>query len=186
MSLFLGSAEHKFRTNDYLRACFLNEEEIIPVLCQVEMAVSGNSDGSSAEELLKALSRDPLLKGKIDKERESIKNARREAPRLSKMSILREAALSLVSTPQNTDSDTTTAEAKASNGDSGTSILKLVEELPDENGPSCVVCGEGFQSNRGEPRRCWCPRHDSHAWLCTESINARPASPALAPWQTFL
>ncbi|KAI0565043.1 hypothetical protein FGB62_22g335 [Gracilaria domingensis] len=145
INLFLGSAENKFHTNDELRACFMNQEEIIPVLCQVEMAVSGNSVGSAAEELLEALSRDPLLKEKIDKERESIKNARREAARLSRMSILREAGLSLAPTNPITEVDTNTADAKDSSGNSDTSFLKLLEELPDENGPSCVVCGDGFQ-----------------------------------------
>eukprot|EP00178_Gracilaria_changii_P004699 TRINITY_DN1766_c0_g1_i1.p1 TRINITY_DN1766_c0_g1~~TRINITY_DN1766_c0_g1_i1.p1 ORF type:complete len:5290 (-),score=625.38 TRINITY_DN1766_c0_g1_i1:1714-17583(-) len=145
MSFFLASDEDKINTDDDLRACFLRQEEIIPVLCQVEMAVSGNSVGSSAEELLEALSRDPLLKENIDKERESIKNARREAARLSRMSILREAGLSLVPTPQNAEAPTPNTDTKDSNGSSETSFLKLVEELPDENGPSCVVCGDGFQ-----------------------------------------
>eukprot|EP00737_Agarophyton_chilense_P000145 gb/GEZJ01000171.1/.p1 GENE.gb/GEZJ01000171.1/~~gb/GEZJ01000171.1/.p1 ORF type:complete len:2543 (-),score=347.47 gb/GEZJ01000171.1/:2886-9395(-) len=145
MSLFLGSAEDKFDTKADLRRCFSNQKEIIPVLCQVEMAVSENSVGSAAEELLEALSRDPILNKNIRREREAIKNARREAARLSRMSILRETGLSSVSAPQNEEVGTNALDAETSNGNSEPSFLKLLEELPDENGPSCVVCGDGFQ-----------------------------------------
>lgn len=144
MSLFFGSSQGSLQSNDVLRDCFHKQEKIIPVLCQVEMAVSENSVGSSAEELLEALSRDTILKLEIDKEREIIKSVRREAARLSRMTILKETGLDF-SLQKNNPEEETMAKKDEATSDSNTSLLKLMEELPEENGPSCVVCGDGFQ-----------------------------------------
>ncbi|PXF48696.1 putative E3 ubiquitin-protein ligase [Gracilariopsis chorda] len=146
MSLFFGSSQGRLQSNDVLRDCFHKQDKTIAVLCQVEMAVSENSVGSSAEELLEALSRDTLLKIAIDKERESIKSARREAARLSRMTILKETGLDFSGLQKdNQEQGKTRKKRDETTSETKTSLLKLMEELPDESGPSCVVCGDGFQ-----------------------------------------
>lgn len=116
---------------------------VIPVLCQLELAVSGNAIGSSAEEAVEAMARDEVLSALIVSERESIVRIRREAARASRAAILKESGLSV-----STSSVGVVNPGKATGDESvaaSNSFLEMMEDLPEEEGPACVVCGDGFQ-----------------------------------------
>lgn len=134
---------------DLLRDIIHGRTGFFSILSQLEMAVSDNSVGTCAEELLEELSRDKTFKSEIDEEREAIKRARREAARASRIAILQEAGLPTLSEgaasfPKNINIAVSpeTHRKKVAHEDS---ILKMMNDLPDEVGPACVVCGDGFR-----------------------------------------
>lgn len=151
LSSFLGSGEKQFSAGTLLKVLVQEEANFIPVLCQLEMAVSSNSIGTATEELLDSLAKDEGIETEISAERAKIKKARKEAAKRSRMNILRQAGLSKsseeVSNPSAQGSDSSnTKDVKASEGQvaESRSVTQLLEEVPDEVGPACVVCGDGF------------------------------------------
>ncbi len=109
------------------------------MLCQLEMTASSNSIGSLAEELLEALKEDEGIADVVDRERRNLKAARRAAALASRQAILKETGLSL-------------GKAKTETGESSKSIFgtELFDNVVDEVGPACVVCGDGFKSRPDE------------------------------------
>eukprot|EP00177_Eucheuma_denticulatum_P000016 GFKZ01000034.1.p1 GENE.GFKZ01000034.1~~GFKZ01000034.1.p1 ORF type:complete len:5357 (-),score=648.29 GFKZ01000034.1:273-16343(-) len=152
LSLFLELRQAQQAARGLLRKIFREEKNIIPVLCQLEMAVSGNAIGTTTEELLEAMARDSDIGSEIDAERDAIKKARREAAKASRMNILRETGLTKL----------TVAPAETvEQGESGNSkrkdeptIFDFMEDVLDEEGPACVVCGDGFRC-RPEEALCF-------------------------------
>lgn len=159
LSSFLGCGDEE--AGDLLRSIILGRGDIIPILCQLEMAVSDNSVGSFAEELLEGLSRDGDISAHIEQEREEIKRARREAAQASRMAILEQTGLSAFSSEGRgmlVKKLSVTESASVGDGkkdkvgeigdadtDADAEFLKMMEDLPDEIGSSCVVCGDGFR-----------------------------------------
>lgn len=150
LSLFLDRDIEE--AGQLLMAIIQRHNKIIPVLTQLEMAVSDNSVGTCAEEFLEGLSRNSNIEAQINEERETIKKARREAARASRAAIMHEAGLSTFDTREKAITtqfkNTNTAGDNNENSDepnSETSILRMMEDLPDEIGPACVVCGDGFR-----------------------------------------
>ena len=148
LSYFLDPSQEQLAAAPLLRTMLEKRSDLIPILCQLEMAVSENAVGTSAEELLDALSRDNAIQKKIQEEREAIKAARREAARASRAAILREVGLAAESertTVHSQSDDSNPVRNPDDQGEGEDSVLKLMAELPDEIGPACVVCGDGFQ-----------------------------------------
>lgn len=144
LSLFFGSRQKQQVSSELLRAILKERTKIIPVLCQLEMAVSGNSIGTTTEELLDAMAKDSGIKREIDTEREAIKKARREAAKASRIAILQETGL-VRSGGYSDDRGERDIEVQEGKADEESSVLDLMRDLPDEVGPSCVVCGDGFR-----------------------------------------
>lgn len=144
LSLFFGSRQKQQVSSELLRAILREQAKIIPVLCQLEMAVSGNAIGTTTEELLDAMAKDLDIKKEINIERKAIKRARREAANASRTAILQETGL--VRSVGDSDSrGEHTEEGQEGIVDQEPSVLDLMRDLPDEVGPSCVVCGDGFR-----------------------------------------
>lgn len=145
LSIFLDSDGDDMGASELFRGIVKSEPDLIPALCQLERAVSGNAIGTSAEELLEALSRNISIEEDIVQEREAIKKARREAARASRAAILKEAGLPSFG-KLDMQTENKIPEQKADETDSvGDSLMKMLEGVPDEVGPACVVCGDGFQ-----------------------------------------
>ncbi|CDF35829.1 unnamed protein product [Chondrus crispus] len=145
LSLFFGPGQDQYQSGILLKEILGDETKIIPALCQLEMAVSGNAIGTTTEELLDALGKDGKIKSEIERERSEIKRARREAAKASRMAILRETGLSKLVRNETPTSQLSSESVKKGEEEQVESVLKLMDELPDEVGPSCVVCGDGFR-----------------------------------------
>lgn len=120
-----------------IRNAIAESDTFIAMLCHLEMTASSNSIGSVTEELLEALREDEDIARQVDLERRNLKAARRAAAEASRLAILRETGLSR--------SDKTGEKAE-------TSIFEkeMFDDVIDEAGPACVVCGDGFQSRPNE------------------------------------
>lgn len=148
LSLFLGSDEGE--AGNLLHEIVCCQDNIISVLCQLEMAVSDISIGTCAEELLEALARDKDIYINVKAERDAIRIARKEVALASRATVLSEAGLEAFS---GEDGNTLVKMSNVKQGmsvdserdDGENMLLKLMDELPDEIGPSCVVCGDGFR-----------------------------------------
>lgn len=145
LSRFLGLNLGRQGACEMLREILKKQPSIIPVLCQLEMAVSDNAIGTSAEELLEALARDEGIERDIRREREAIRKARREAASASRTAILRESGLGTMAPLPDRSRTVSADEDKGESSVDMGFVHKLIEELPDEVGPACVVCGDGFR-----------------------------------------
>lgn len=147
LSMFLGTKQEQLSAGSHFLDILKDQPQIIPVLCQLEMAVSESAIGTSAEVLLEALTRDDFIASETTREREIIKRFRREAAEASRTAVLRETGL--LSAPIDVNGGPKNVSQKSKDEDSGNfgedNVLKLLEEVPDEEGPACVVCGDGFQ-----------------------------------------
>lgn len=147
LSSFLGCDDGQ--AGPLLREIILARNDFIPVLSQLEMAVSDNSIGTSAEELLEGLSRDKEIRMNVENEREAIKCARRKAAQASRLAILKQTGLSSFTVENDRQAETVAVQGDEETSHSAekkdSEFLKMMEDLPDEIGPSCVVCGDGFK-----------------------------------------
>lgn len=140
--LVYGCSAQSIRRNDicqYIEAALGLSEYVIPMLCQLEMVASSNSIGSISEELLEALKENESMTGRVDGERKNLKAARRAAALASRQAILKETGLSH-SEPREV------VEEKSSELFS----LEMFDNVLEETGPACVVCGDGFKSRPDE------------------------------------
>lgn len=148
LSIFSGSDEGE--AGNLLLEILSHQHNIISVLCQLEMAVSDNSIGTCAEELLEGLARDKNIYTSVQNNRAAIRMARKEAALASRATVLMEAGLEAFSGEGgNTLVKMSNVKRGLDAGDEESfgdnTLQKLMDELPDEIGPSCVVCGDGFR-----------------------------------------
>lgn len=178
LCLFLGSDEGE--AGSLLREIIDHQVNIVPVLCQLEMAVSDNSIGTCAEELLEGLSCDKSIHLNIQDTRNAIRLARKEAALASRALVLSEAGLEAFSGEDGNTlvkmSNVKHETADSNEKDEENVLLKMMDELPDEVGPACVVCGDGFRCRPEEALTIYvfCRKLPlEHACLGTDSETAR-------------
>ncbi len=121
------------------KALSLNENTIA-MLCQLEMTASSHSVGSLAEELLGALLQNEKIADQVELERRNLRDSRRKAAEASRQAILKETGLF---TPIANEENTGT-------GNNWMDMMDMFDDVIDEVGPACVVCGDGFRSRPNE------------------------------------
>lgn len=120
------------------------ENGVLPLLCQLEQAVSTSGVGSAAEELVEALEKDELLQIAIENEHLKIRNARRAAAAASRVAAI--SSTRAVASPN----VSTVSHGAVASSVSSPMTLAMLEGVMDEVGPACVVCGDGFTSRPEE------------------------------------
>jgi hypothetical protein len=128
---------------DHLRRV-ISDAGMILTLCHLEMAVSASSIGSAAEEVLEELQQDSLLNSAITEERRKMRAARRAAAEASKRAALESTMGSLLRLHDSSQQWSPGLEKPSSQPSD------LLADVPDEVGPACVVCGDGFISRPDE------------------------------------
>ncbi|KAA8491130.1 putative E3 ubiquitin-protein ligase [Porphyridium purpureum] len=150
-----GLYEHDLQT---IRELF---EPYVALLITLENVSSFSGVGVVAEDILDRLALDERLQHVIDKQRRAIRDSRRSAAQASREAALKQMeGLALLSSsppthgaPQAAASTDVPAVASSSSAPEARTLedqalaLKMMDELEDEVGPACLVCGDGYVSS---------------------------------------